>query len=149
MISNATLRRQYYETAEQNRAGGAWKAAGHELITIMQLHRAYLAAERNKDHRAADEIRQRAQEQAAGGTSVRSGWVADHRNMEPEYFRIDLAGGGPAVRITGSLARFGQAEDAILAYQDWGTPWTEFLLMNDLERNAVAWFCNQFYWPGA
>lgn len=150
MISNATLRRQHQKTAEEkHRAGNARKQAGHQLLEIMLLHRAYLNAERNQNHRAADEIRDKAQDAASCGISVRSGWSITYEDLQPEYFRIDLCTGGPAVRIVGNLARFGQAEDAQLEYQDWGTPWLEFRLMNDMERDAVAWFCNQFYWPGA
>lgn len=150
MISNATLRRQHHEAAEEkHRAGNAWRQAGYQLIEIMQLHRAYLNAERQQDHRAADEIRGRAQDAASSGISVRSGWSVTYEDLQPEYFRIDLAGGGPAVRIVGNLSRFGQAEDPQLEYQDWGTPWIEFRLMNDMERDAVAWYCNNFCWPGA
>ena len=145
MISNATLRRQHHEAAEEkHRAGNAWKQAGYQLLEIMQLHRQAKHQEIN-----LDELRELCHEMAAGGVSVRSGWSSLGAGLEAEQFRIDLAGGGPAVRIIGDLARFGQAEDAQLEYQDWGTPWIEFRLMNDMERNAVAWFCNQFYWPGA
>lgn len=149
MKSNAALRRQHHEAAEtKHRAGNAWRQAGYQLIEIMQLHRAYLNAERQQDHRAADEVRERAQDLAAGVT-VRSGWSVPGEGFEAEQFRLELCGGGPAVRIIGNLARFGQAVDAQLEYQDWGTPWIEFRLMNDMEINALSWFCNQYYWPGA
>lgn len=149
MISNATLRRQHHEAAEEkHRAGNAWRQAGYQLLEIMQLHRAYLTAERNQDHRAADEVRERAQDAAAGGTAVRSGWVSHSDHLEAEQFKISLAGGGPAVQIVGDLGRHKEPDgDGIeLQYQDWGTPWIEFRLMNDLERDAVLWFCRQFYW---
>lgn len=150
MISNATLRRQHHQAAEEkHRAGRAWQQAGYQLLEIMQLHRAHLNAERSQDHRAADEIRERAQDFAAGGVSVRSGWSSLGAGLEAEHFRIDLAGGGPAVRIIGNLALGGEIDEPRLEYQDWGTPWIEFRLMNKLEYDAVDWYCNQFYWPGA
>ena len=146
MISNATLRRHMHEAAEQNRAGNAWRQAGYQLIEILRLYQESLRAEREGHNNLADIIRDKCQEAAAGGTSVRSGWTANANNLEAEHFRIDLAGGGPAVRIIGDLDRFKQPCNPVLQYQDWGTPWTEFRLMNDIERNAAQWFCSNFYW---
>ena len=51
--------------------------------------------------------------------------------------------------MSASLAawdRYNDPCDAQLEYQDWGTPWLEFRLMNDMEKNAVQWFTYQFYW---
>lgn len=58
----------------------------------------------------------------------RTGW-APHGgdDWEPEEFEILLSTGGPAVRIVGDIDSGGEPSDARLEYQDWGTPWTEYL----------------------
>ena len=143
-MQNSLIRKQHCENAEEkHRAGSAWRQAGLQLLEIMRLHQMAKRQDTN-----LDELNELCQVAAAGGLSVRSGWSCNFDELEAEQFRIDLAGGGPAVRIVGNLARFGHAEDARLEYQDWGTPWLEFRLLNDYEINAVSWFCNQFYWPG-
>lgn len=58
---------------------------------------------------------------------TRSGWHAPGEEAEDEEFCILLCTGGPAVRIVGDLGRYGEAHSARLEYQDWGTPWTEYI----------------------
>jgi len=149
MNQNSVIRKGMYEAAqEQHRAGSAWRQAGYQFMEILRLYQESLRAERNGHSILHDVIRDKVLAEAAGGTAVRSGWDWG-QGLEPEHFLISLAGGGPAVRITGNLNRYGGAEDPVLEYQDWGTSWLEFRLLNDIERNALDWFCNQFYWPGA
>lgn len=54
----------------------------------------------------------------------RSGWDSNPDKWMPTEYRILLAGGGPAVRIFGTLDSDGQPDTARLEGQDWGTPWT-------------------------
>lgn len=143
---NAIIRADHCNSAEtEHRAGNAWRQAGHELLEIMRLWQQSQRHERAGNNQMADVIRTKCLEYAAG-TSVRSGWVDSPDAMSAEYFRIELAGGGPCVRITGSLDRYNDPCDPKLEYQDWGTPWLEFRLLNDMEKNAVQWFTYQFYW---
>lgn len=51
---------------------------------------------------------------------------SDYGQDVERIFHITLAGGGPAVRITGDLDEHNQPDRAWLEYSDWGTPWTEF-----------------------
>ena len=62
---------------------------------------------------------------------VRSGWYSmggeEMGTKEPVEYEILLMTGGPAVRIRGDLDNHGGPSSAHLEYQDWGTPWTEYL----------------------
>ena len=79
---------------------------------------------------------------------VRSGW---HRPGEdagtPEAYQILLATGGPAVRIVGDLDLWGEPATAVLQYQHWGIPWTEYPA-DDEEAQALLEFARQFYYGG-
>lgn len=76
---------------------------------------------------------------------VRSGWASSPAEFEAEEFEILLCTGGPACRIIGDLGRYNQPDRARLQYQDWGTPWTEYLDMTSEERDALLTYCQQFY----
>ena len=145
-MQNAAIRKLHFDAADANRAGNAWRQAGYQLMDILRLYQESLRAEREGHSILDDIIRDKCHEAAAGGLSVRSGWTALGSEFEAVEFRIDLAGGGPAVRIIGTLDAYNEPCDIRLEYQDWGTPWQEFRLMNDIERNAADWFCRQFYW---
>jgi hypothetical protein len=150
MKQNSKIRAEMHQAAEDNhRAGRAWRQAGYQLLHIMQLYHQWNAAERENNEQERDRIREEADCFAAGGIAVQSGWTAPSNPLEAEHWRIDLSGGGPAVRLVGNFAQHGYATDAELQYQDWGTPWLEFRLLNDIERKAVSWYANTFYWPGA
>ncbi len=75
---------------------------------------------------------------------VRSGWHIPGEEAEPEEFEILLCTGGPAVRIIGAL-NDGQPTRPRLQYQDWGTPWTEYIIPAGDERDALETYCQQFY----
>lgn len=74
---------------------------------------------------------------------VRSGWCANASEMAAEEFCILLCTGGPACRIVGDI-RDGEAARPRLEYQDWGTPWTEFITTGD-DNAALLAYCQQFY----
>jgi hypothetical protein len=71
---------------------------------------------------------------------VRSGWGTPSK-LEPEEFQILLSTGGPALRIIGDLEDLSPA-NARLEYQDWGTPWTEYL---NTDYEALQWFSSLFW----
>ena len=62
---------------------------------------------------------------------VRSGWYSPEDAIAamarlPAEYEILLCTGGPAVRIRGDLDN-GEPSTVRLDYQDWGTPWTQYL----------------------
>lgn len=59
--------------------------------------------------------------------SVRSDWQTPHEDLEVTQFRILLCTGGPAVQIVGELDEHKTPCRAWMEYQDWGTPWTEYV----------------------
>lgn len=74
----------------------------------------------------ADDARQRIEEDALS-VEVRSDWVSPGAEMTASEFCIVLCTGGPAARICGELDDNGEPRRAWLEYQDWGTPWTEYV----------------------
>ena len=79
--------------------------------------------------------------------TVRSGWQRPGEAMEPEEYQILLATGGPAVRIVGDLDLWGEPATAVLQYQHWGIPWTEYPADGE-EAQALLEFARQFYYGG-
>ena len=75
---------------------------------------------------------------------VRSGWTDPGAEFEAEEFEILLSTGGPALRIRGELDQHKQPSRAYLQYQDWGTPWTDYLGEN-MDGGALLTFYQQFY----
>jgi hypothetical protein len=59
-----------------------------------------------------------------------------------KVYSITLAGGGPAMRISGELDEHNQPTTARLEYQDWFTPWTEF---TGIEENLLLEVANHHY----
>jgi hypothetical protein len=80
---------------------------------------------------------------------VRGGWQCPGSEEvgTPEEFRILLCTGGPAVQIIGELDSHGYPDRARLQYQDWFTPWVEYIMDSD-EHDAVLEYCQQFYFGG-
>jgi hypothetical protein len=76
---------------------------------------------------------------------VRSGWVNSPAEMKAEKYQILLCTGGPAVRIIGELDIWGNPYTARLEYQDWGTPWVQYLDMTPSEYEALLTYARQFY----
>ena len=75
---------------------------------------------------------------------VRAGWHNPGEKAEDDEFEIMLSTGGPALRIVGDLGKYNQPESPRLQYQDWGTPWTDYVTDGD-EDEALEKFCAQFY----
>lgn len=96
------------------------------LETIYEQLSALNEAQESGDSRAEDEARE-AIDEGPLSVDVRSGWHSPGSPMEAVEYQVLLSTGGPALRIWGELDRYGAPASAKLQYQDWGTPWTEFL----------------------
>jgi len=80
---------------------------------------------------------------------IRGDWyLLGEQTAEPMEFRILLCTGGPAVRIQGELNGHREPEDACIEFQDWGTPWEPVPDVTDAEREAILYYCRQFYFAG-
>ena len=86
--------------------------------------------------------------QAPLSVMVRDGWrdpVSGTLSEDgPEEFEILLSTGGPALRLYGQLGPYGQVNEPVLEYQDWATPWTEYVPARK-HWPALETFCNQFW----
>ena len=79
---------------------------------------------------------------AALSVEVRSCWVSPGTDPEPGEYCVLLTTGGPALRIHGDLDAYAEPCSHRLQYQDWGTPWTEYL---DADMDALRWFAGLFH----
>ena len=94
-----------------------------------------------------DDIREAAQDevyQSPLSVTVREGWKNPGGESELEEFQILLSTGGPALRIIGDIGAYGVAQNSIMQWQDWGTPWTEYVTTEE-EDDALLTYCQQFY----
>ena len=92
------------------------------------------------DCESEDQARERIQEDPLS-LQVRSGWHYPSDESEAEEFELLLGTGGPAVRIIGELDR-GEPSRPRLQVQDWGTPWTEYM---DVDDDILLAYCQVFY----
>lgn len=82
---------------------------------------------------------------------VRGGWYPpgaprDAPDRAPEEYEILLTTGGPALRLIGKLDDYNQPDEwPRLEYQDWFTPWTEYIPARE-HREALQKFAAQFYY---
>lgn len=76
---------------------------------------------------------------------VRTGWYSPGYEAEPEEYELLMCTGGPAVRIIGELGEWNEPSSARVQYQDWFTPWQEYLPDSD-ERERVLEFTRMFYY---
>ncbi len=76
---------------------------------------------------------------------VRSDWHSPGTNSEPTEYKIQLCTGGPACQIVGELDEHGSPDSARIEYQDWFTPWIEYLGATSEEREALLYYARQFY----
>lgn len=78
---------------------------------------------------------------------TRTAWmpVGYPDRKSPEEFRILLCTGGPAVQIVGELNEHGEPHIAMLQYQDWFTPWTNYPLTLADEKIVLV-YASQFYY---
>jgi hypothetical protein len=94
-----------------------------------------------------DDIREAAQDevyQSPLSVTVREGWKIPGGESELEEFQILLSTGGPALRIIGDIGAYGIARNPVIQWQDWGTPWTEYVTTEE-EDEALLTYCQQFY----
>lgn len=112
-----------------------------EIKRLVKIHD--WARETNRD-RLADNIRDRMCEMPLS-VMVRDGWreVGAPAYDGPEEFEILLGTGGPAVRIWGTLDKYGEPDRVELQNQDWFTPWERVPFKTDAD--ALRAFCGQFY----
>jgi len=153
-MSNDASKATPQEDHGQNNARG-W------LDSIRQMVAALKALESGESETAtidgdeytdAEDVRERIQESALS-VQVRSGWYTPGETPKAEEFEILLTTGGPALRIVGELDDYGQANNARLEYQDWGTPWTRFSPYDDgatieeasAAESDVLVFAQEFY----
>lgn len=73
---------------------------------------------------------------------VRSGWTTPGEELKAEEFCILLCTGGPAVRILGELDYYGEPVRAWMEYQDWGTPWTQYI---EAEQSVLIAYASRFF----
>jgi hypothetical protein len=64
---------------------------------------------------------------------------------KPDEYMILLCTGGPACRIVGDLSEYGEPENAIIQYQDWGTLWTDYRETTEEEDAAILEYAHCFY----
>lgn len=80
---------------------------------------------------------------------VRSGWESSGATLTAVEYRILLCWGGPAVQIIGALDKHKTPTSAILQYQDWGTPWMDYIDGDYEEREErekiLITYASQFY----
>jgi len=77
--------------------------------------------------------------------SVRSGWHEPGSKEKPDEYHILLCTGGPAVQIAGKLDEHLRPDDANLQYQDWFTPWHNYLTRSFEEDNALLIYARKFW----
>ena len=107
------------------------------------------ALEATEDGEQAEAAQQSIQE-APASVQVRSDWYFPGEQPEAVEYQILLSYGGPSLRITGQLGKYGEAITADLEYQDWGTPWTRYHPaygepLFDSHNADVLTFAQQFY----
>ncbi len=93
--------------------------------------------DRNEDHIYETVI------EAAQSVEVRSGWVAagGENCGEPVEFSILLSGGGPALRLQGTLGFCSQPDTAHLRYS-WASDTKEW----HAPEEPLLWFASMFYY---
>lgn len=75
---------------------------------------------------------------------VRSAWRPPNTLLEPVEYCLLLAWGGPAVRVIGELDEHRQPITAHLEWQDWGTPWTPYAVLQE-EAAMLLTYAQHFY----
>ncbi len=118
-----------------------------ELMAALDKAEANGTAELDGDTLDADAIRERINEDPLE-VLVRNDWHAPGaEDAEATEYLILLCTGGPAVRIVGDLTGHEEPDTARLEYQDWFTPWIEYLLTED-ENAVLLRYAQQFYFGG-
>ena len=125
--------------AKQNAA--AWAAS------IFGIMAAYDAAHESGDDDAIEAAESEINNSPLS-VRVRDDWrnPYDYSTPEktPEEYEILLSTGGPALRVYGSINEHGEPHDAILQWQDWGTPWTDYHDTTEEQDAVILAFAGQF-----
>ena len=81
---------------------------------------------------------------------VREDWhsVGDQDGGDHVEFKILLCWGCPACQIVGEIED-GQPVNPRIQYQDWFTNWTDYVINNDKDQEALQTYCEQFYFEEA
>lgn len=128
--------------AKQN--AKAWLESIYEMVGALN------AAVESETGEGQDEARE-AIEESVLSVETRNGWQPVGLVSEdgPEEYRILLTTGGPALRLYGELNGHSEPESVSLQYQDWGTPWTDYVDESGETHDATLMtFVNQFYFGG-
>ena len=134
-------------TMDKPEVDHAKEQAQAQLESIMAMVKELDAADDLARDTGKDEAREAAEQvirEDALSVEVRSGWVEPGAEMKAEEYCLLLCTGGPAVRLRGTLTEHQEPEDAVLEYQDWGTPWTAYRLSGEEEAACVT-YAQQFY----
>ena len=126
----------------------AKQQARAKLDSIVELMAALDRAEENGEAEYdgqrldADSLRERIWETPLS-VQVRDGWRTPGSGpvlASPVEYKVLLCTGGPAVRIRGDFGQF-EPETATLQYQDWLTPWMDYLDTTPAEDAALLAYC--------
>jgi hypothetical protein len=85
---------------------------------------------------------------------VRDGWRTPGAAAEDgaEEYEILLCTGGPACRIYGKIGQYDEPETAVLQYQNWFTPWTDWYPEDEKKIDEVRCtlldYAQQFHFGG-
>ena len=112
-----------------------------QLETIVEL---YMLRDLDDDER---DTLQEAQDMALGVCWKSDDWqaVGSKEGFTPTKGRVLLSTGGPACQVICDLEDHYPSNPEI-QWQDWGTPWTSHYDLIELERTALEWFVNLFWW---
>jgi hypothetical protein len=114
-----------------------------EGINLCYTEGSKATEEERRQYHDEDDVRQAINEDPLS-VQVRSGWANSPEEFEAEEYEILLCTGGPACRIVGELDR-GEPYKARIEYQDWFTPWVEYLDTTEEERELLLTYARQFY----
>ena len=116
-----------------------------QVDSIVEYMQDIMKAQENEDDDEVERIEQEAQENALS-VQVRDGWRRPGIGEDaPEEFELLLCTGGPAVRIWGLLDDYCQPCDWKVQYQDWFTPWKQYHVPTEQNKEVQA-YCDLFYY---
>jgi len=128
-----------FMTNTQTKENFGKEQAQAQFESIVEMTRALESA--TDDNR--DDAEQRIQE-APLSVEVRSKWHTPGSKVAGGQYKILLCTGGPAVQIIGELDEYNQPMDAKLQYQDWFTPWNDYISSDPAD--VLLTFAGQFYY---
>jgi len=133
-----------FDYSENDRTDGLGDLS--EIVRLVKILNWAWDTDRNL---LAESIEERLHEMPLSIT-VRDGWrmPGQPTDEQPEEFEILLGTGGPAVRIYGTLDRYGEPDQCQLQNQDWHTPWQAVRIPAadcPAAPQALLKFCRCFY----